>query len=385
MPVEAIVGLQLGLYGLGWTLAAVYIKEERLVLMHWAAYALLQAYSALAAVTVMDQGLPPPPQSLVASTLGFVAAMRGVDIFTHGRATLDRWLLPPTALILASIVGATLFVATLAARQPWFAVPYGYGLGFILTASTWRLWPGLRAKAGRLATLAALAPGLLTGLLGLTSGTMHLLLPDRAMGAVQHAARTPNIVASIVVSAVFNFGYLFLFLARLIGQLRDGARYDHLTGTLNRRETEARLAAAWARHRRDGSGLALALIDVDHFKAINDQHGHARGDQMLVFAAGHLQAHTRAEASLGRWGGEEFLLVMPGAHAEAAAQAGERLREGLERAAPEETGLPLTISVGVAVANPQDASIEALLHRADQAMYQAKTLGRNRVHVDESA
>ena len=123
----------------------------------------------------------------------------------------------------------------------------------------------------------------------------------------------------------------------------------------------------------------MALIDLDHFKTINDVHGHARGDQALVFTAQHLREQTRTYETVGRWGGEEFLLLMPGADASAALQTCERLRVSLREASLRSTGIGLSASIGVAVAQASDASVEALVERADSAMYLAKAAGRDRV------
>lgn len=379
MPIEAIVGLQLGLYGLGWLLAAALIAEERRVLLHWAAYAMLQSLSAFWAVDALAHGQHPPVASLLGSALGFVAAMRGVDIFAAGRPQMDRWLLPLTLLIVSLLVGAEQALPEGAQRLRLQGLVYGLGLSVLLLCSSLLLWPRLRKGVGRLATAAALAPSFITGLLGLVSAVLRLSLGAQEMDEVQHAARMPNMVASLVASAIFNFGFMFLFLARVLGVLRHSARHDHLTGALNRREIEAVLGRAWSQHQRSHTGLAVALIDVDHFKRINDAHGHARGDEVLAFVARLLGEHTRSHERVGRWGGEEFLLVMPASDAAQANQTCERLRLLLGAASLEATGLPVTISVGVAVVGPVDREPADLVQRADRAMYLAKAAGRDRV------
>jgi diguanylate cyclase (GGDEF)-like protein len=219
--------------------------------------------------------------------------------------------------------------------------------------------------------------------MGLASGVMHLVLGAPELGQVQQAARVPQVLASLVASAVFNFGYLFLLMGRLIGQWRASARQDHLTGLPNRRATEDGLAVDWARHQRHMSGLSVALIDVDHFKSINDRHGHARGDEVLVFVARHLQSRIRVGETLGRWGGEEFLLSMPGSSLAAARIACDRLRESLRQAAEQTLGESLTVSIGVAQVRPGETAPQALVDRADRAMYRAKADGRDRVTVTE--
>jgi len=378
MPIEVVVGIQLGLYGMGWALAALFIAEERRVLLHWCAYALLQALSALLAVHALERGEFPPVASLAASVLGFAAALRGVGLFAYGRATLDRWMGGLLAVILVLLFGSALWIPA-GQRTPWQGLPYAFGLALLLIGASGALWRGLRADAGRLPAAVALLPSLCTGALALTSGVMRLTMGASELGEVRQVMREPNAVGSLVASAIFNFGFMFLFVSRLIRRLRRSARLDFLTGAFNRRETEEQLEAAWQQHLRTQGGLAVALIDLDHFKAINDRHGHARGDQALAFVARHLREQTRTYEHVGRWGGEEFLLLMPGAHAAAAVQTCERLRTSLSEAALQHTGEALTASIGVAVAQPGDASAAALVERADRAMYLAKAGGRNRV------
>ena len=121
--------------------------------------------------------------------------------------------------------------------------------------------------------------------------------------------------------------------------------------------------------------MAVAMIDLDAFKAVNDRHGHETGDAVLVAAAEALARALRAEDVLGRLGGEEFLALLPDTDAEAAARTGERLRAAVAEAGGP---VPVTASVGWAVLEDGEPS-EALVRRADVALYDAKAAGRNRV------
>jgi diguanylate cyclase (GGDEF)-like protein len=161
--------------------------------------------------------------------------------------------------------------------------------------------------------------------------------------------------------------------------LREGARVDHLTGVLNRRAIEERLEAAWEQHRRTGCGLAIAMMDLDHFKRINDLQGHEAGDRALALAGETLREQLRPYDSVGRWGGEEFLLIWLGPSAEGVQRSCERLREVLALRAQEQLKMPLTASFGVAVLRASDVAEVELVRRADAALYQAKREGRDRV------
>ncbi len=166
------------------------------------------------------------------------------------------------------------------------------------------------------------------------------------------------------------------------------AERDPLTGLGNRRHFDRRCAEMLPLMQRDGLPVALALIDVDHFKAINDRHGHGVGDEVLVALAQLLRDKLRPRDVLARHGGEEFVLVLPGMSLVQAAEVCERLRETVAQhrgfAAPSSQGRPgsalqVTISLGLAAAPPFDPG--ALLQSADAELYRAKREGRNRLCV----
>jgi diguanylate cyclase (GGDEF)-like protein len=157
------------------------------------------------------------------------------------------------------------------------------------------------------------------------------------------------------------------------------AERDPLTGLGNRRHLQRRCAELLPAAQRDGRPLALAQIDIDHFKAINDGHGHAAGDRVLVAVAQLLRDNTRARDVLARHGGEEFVVVLPGMTLAQGAEVCERLRERVAAHAWPDLpgGQVVTISIGLAAAPPHD--LATLLQRADEALYRAKRGGRNRL------
>lgn len=161
------------------------------------------------------------------------------------------------------------------------------------------------------------------------------------------------------------------------------AMEDHLTGLLNRRAAEARLEMEWSRARREKSSFAIALVDADHFKLVNDQYGHHIGDQVLVHLARVLEGNLRGGDWIARWGGEEFLLCLHGLDAAGAVNAGERARRTVKtRPVPVAVGsLPVTVSIGIVLYSPQADSVEQLLAQADALLYEAKHAGRDKVLV----
>jgi len=160
------------------------------------------------------------------------------------------------------------------------------------------------------------------------------------------------------------------------------AATDPLTGLANRRHTLQQLDQV-AREARIELGPVVLLADLDHFKRINDEHGHDIGDQALVAVSAALRAGTREADTVARWGGEEFLVLLPSSRSGEALELAERLRARVEAlVVTDRTGLPvpLTISIGVARLCPQETGA-AWLRRADEALYDAKDGGRNRCVV----
>ncbi len=167
---------------------------------------------------------------------------------------------------------------------------------------------------------------------------------------------------------------------------RDLARQadtDALTGVLNRHGFNTMVSRELARARRHAQPLALVLLDIDHFKQVNDRHGHAAGDQVLEGLARLLESHVRESDLVARWGGEEFVVIAPMTGVDGAANLAEKIRALLESTDLGPEG-PVTASFGVAELQPAD-TVEALLHRADEALYRAKTTGRNRVERGDAS
>jgi diguanylate cyclase (GGDEF)-like protein len=158
---------------------------------------------------------------------------------------------------------------------------------------------------------------------------------------------------------------------------------DELTGLLNRRTLLNRLNLEWSRCQRFRHDLSLAVIDVDHFKAINDSHGHSGGDRALAAVAAVLQSSIRQIDSVGRLGGDEFLIILPETAQAGALEVAGRLSRAIDMLRlPGAQPSPITVTVSVGVATwPQTPAISVthLLHAADEALYRAKAAGRHRV------
>jgi len=167
-------------------------------------------------------------------------------------------------------------------------------------------------------------------------------------------------------------------------QLEEMARSDWLTGLPNRRGFLAAAEAEERRSRRSGHSFSVALGDLDHFKRVNDEHGHATGDAVLQAVATAVRGALREQDLVARWGGEELILLLPETGLAGAVAAAGAVREAVSAvqvAAADKRLAPLTISVGVAEHRP-DRSLEATIAAADRALYRAKAEGRDRVTAD---
>ncbi|MBI9074147.1 MAG: diguanylate cyclase [Desulfatibacillum sp.] len=163
--------------------------------------------------------------------------------------------------------------------------------------------------------------------------------------------------------------------------LEEQAMVDALTEIPNRRAYEERLAEEWARYQRSGNAFAMLMVDLDHFKRINDDFGHAVGDTCLQGVVSLMKPNLRNSDFLARFGGEEFVIILPDTDREGAVMTGEKLRKKVEKAnfVYEGEKVNVTISVGGTRASKSDKDTNELFVRLDAAMYQAKASGRNRM------
>ena len=161
-------------------------------------------------------------------------------------------------------------------------------------------------------------------------------------------------------------------------ELQALAMTDPLTGCLNRRAFFSEFEGQWSGARRYNYPLSCVMVDVDHFKRVNDQHGHSTGDQVLQHIAVILKSLVRDIDLVSRYGGEEFCILLPHTDLTGATQAAERFRQAIETRPC--VGITLTASLGVSALSAELSSPQELLNRADEALYAAKRAGRNRVH-----
>ena len=175
-----------------------------------------------------------------------------------------------------------------------------------------------------------------------------------------------------------SLGFNFKLVQEARKSAETNARLDPLTGLYNRRAFSDLLYPVWELSKRNKTCMTVMLIDLDWFKQINDEHGHAAGDQVLQRVAMELKSRLRASDIALRWGGEEFLVFLPETDLKEATYLAEVLRKHIQSIRVEKR-ISVTMSVGVASAKPADSSLDNLVKQADEALYMAKQKGRNRV------
>jgi diguanylate cyclase len=198
-----------------------------------------------------------------------------------------------------------------------------------------------------------------------------------AAGALD-LVRCFNIAATFTLLAYLAH-YYFGAVLRAERRLHDLATTDVLTGLANRRRVMQVASQQLGRRRRDGTPLSFMLGDVDHFKAVNDRHGHDTGDRVLIKVAGAMKAATREADTVSRWGGEEFLVVLPETDLATALMVAERVRESVRQISVMHGSQAVNVTITLGVSTLRDGeSLDDAIARADAAMYQGKIDGRNR-------
>ncbi|MET0333007.1 MAG: GGDEF domain-containing protein [Rhizobacter sp.] len=365
-----------------WALGAWWIRETRVAALHWSAYAVCSC----AAFIYLGTSLSSLPMAgVLLAILGLMLLQHGVWHFTGER---PRYILHAAMLIAAAL--ASWIGADLAWRTHQAVVHYAITATLYLWTA-WSLYRYARVKLALRFPWVLAVPLLIAGVNAIGRGLRTALSPN-ALATEIASHSTLNVgtaMAVVAVIAMLHAMLMALVVARLIQQLRWRARHDGLTGLLNRRAMQEAIDAQLHRSRRGGDTFAVVMVDIDHFKAINDRHGHAAGDQALKHTASLLLTCVGEADRVGRFGGEEFLVLLPGLSLAQAAERAETLRACLAAQQVPREGEPLALSASFGVAEWKGPSEEPsrLLMRADQALYRAKRGGRNQVQStdDEGA
>lgn len=192
------------------------------------------------------------------------------------------------------------------------------------------------------------------------------------------------IILTIVFEAMFIFRPMVRRVSEFASKLRHDANYDELTNVYNRRAFKLLSNKTIAQHRRYGQPMSVLMIDIDRFKGINDTFGHSIGDIVIQATSRHLVTLCRESDIITRFGGEEFVVLLPQTDLQGAIKTAEKVRLGIANmeVLTEDEPVKFTVSIGISELSANDQSIEPTLSRADQALYRAKRSGRDRVETE---
>jgi diguanylate cyclase (GGDEF)-like protein len=291
------------------------------------------------------------------------------------------WWVAPLGAGLVGFFVADRFMRSSARPELWVAA--AWGMLPLLLAGAVVVTGGAESPALMLFALPAVTLGARFDLRGTVVGTAFILGLVLASTFGFDSSTASEHHQSVIAAAAVVLCTVILSGALVESERahRRRATLDSLTGLSNRNALEQRLAELDGQPSSEAEGLshALLLCDIDHFKRVNDQLGHAAGDAVLREVAYTMRSALRAGDSIYRVGGEEILVILPGANEAAAVGIGERLRQEVAGRRP--VGVTVTISVGVAVSKQGTVDTDDLVARADAALYEAKAAGRDRVVV----
>lgn len=314
--------------------------------------------------------------ALLITGLGFFASAIYRHTLNRDLPTWHRWLfvVPGLAVLAVLDVGTPLRAGALSAAMALLLLPATR----VALRHGWHGEQSFRVVAVML-LLACIALGARAG--HAAWWQLQRVAPAHDFGFVSGAVFALAFMAVLAA----GFGFVLASFERVASQMRELASVDGLTGCFNHNTTVSLLAHSLERGRREAAPVSFVMLDLDHFKLVNDRHGHAVGDTVLRAVAACVRERLRSSDVLGRLGGEEFGLVLPATGEPGARHLADQVRlavEALELRGDGGTPLRVTLSAGVAVAEPERGdTVETLMHLADKALYQAKQKGRNRVVV----
>lgn len=365
------------------SMAVVGWGRRRDGLGHWAAALLV---NAVGHVLLMLRGQVPDVLSIVVGNTLLSGVLVGMIVAIYqfqGRTISWLLLLTPSALVMGSVI---VFIDNFPSRVGFVGLVIGL-------QAVWALATALERRhvtvgRGHWLLVAGLA---LEAVVLLGRSALAMTVQGAEVGILQSSSlQTLTFVATFSVVLVSSMGFVFMSRDRADENNRVMAALDPLTGVANRRSLIAALDRDVARAVRTRESIALMMVDIDHFKDVNDQYGHPVGDQVLCSVVNVLRQRVRAQDLVGRYGGEEFMVVLPDTGLVGAEQLARELCKAVEVSrcrvdgadGVEGDGIAVTVSIGVYGGRLESGdSWDMLIAAADRALYQAKENGRNRVEV----
>ncbi|MBQ0931774.1 GGDEF domain-containing protein [Ideonella alba] len=382
----AVLAVQAALCGAGWWVGAATLSLSRSAALHWMGPCLCIGLGSVLFMPGLDVplALSLPARNLLV-LVGCMLLRRGNALFLRGdTADLEQ------ALLLAVAVLAMLLIGMEPGEQWVRALTLSSAIGWVLLRGGIELVRGLTREHSWAGALTISLPMLLLGAALMGRAAAALVVPPQSPMldlSQPSSAGTGLLLTALLVFGTTQLMLLYLVIMRLVRRLREVASQDPLTRLLNRRAWMLALQAERVRMQRHPCATAMAVIDIDGFRHLNQRYGNAQGDELLQQLARCLEETARATDVVARLGADQFGVLLSDTDADGATEAAERLRQavaGLNLRVGEER-VPLTISVGVAV-QPADLALQlsfsALQLRADEALSSAKAGGGNRVQID---
>ena len=299
---------------------------------------------------------------------GVYLCYAGTQLFYGVAPRIWPWMVLITAALVSSL-WYSLVQPDYVTRLAWFTAL----MALLFAAHAWLIFRhGTLSFATVMTTLVLVS---MTGIQLMRLVTFRTIPPNSGI-TDNSVYQVIYITSFAVVTLLLAIGLVLMATDRLRSELEHLATHDSLTNALTRRHMDGACRIEMERTRRNGRSMALLMMDLDHFKAVNDTHGHQAGDRVLLNFVIKVNALLRPADQLGRFGGEEFVLLLPETLIEDALQVAERIRAVC---AEPSADAACTVSIGVASTLNDRDSVDALLARADAAMYRAKDNGRNRV------
>lgn len=370
-------------YGMmAMSMAFVSSQKSRDGLRKWAGALTLEA---IAWFLIGVRGTIPDELSVIAANVMLSSALAAklAALYEYRSLTWPRFqcLPPPTAL---AIIFTFLHHDDLRGRILYGSLIYG-AQAALMAYAIWKIEDRCNGRAWKLlfVSTASFIPMFILRMIAALSGKLAFAVPGNAI--IPNPIQLAIFVCIVALGIVGSMGFVLMIKERADREIRKLAMIDSLTQLLNRRAFMERAEKERSFAKRNALPLGLMMIDVDHFKSVNDRYGHVTGDMVLVNVANILSSRLRKQDSIGRYGGEEFCILLPSTDEKDTASVGEALRSAIENTplTLQNHAISITVSIGV-TAYPMtncasESSLDRLFENADAALYQAKREGRNRV------
>ncbi|XHS76499.1 diguanylate cyclase [Burkholderiaceae bacterium UC74_6] len=379
-----VFAVQVSVVAVGWAIAGLRLRLAPAAAAYWAVFCLSAAVSALTGLLLNGAHIAWLIALANLTLVGALTALwRGLGKFLQLSTPLTPDLLAVLAALIVGLADAAGVLST-----PLRGTLISAICSLCLLRSSLVTARPIRAEFGWGAALLVSGPQFAVALL-FAARVLRALLPF-GQDAVPPPTAPSTVNYLTVVSltcfvSLFNVVLAVMAVTRVTRELNHLSQHDPLTGLANRRTLSHALSAEQARGSAHGGTCAVLMVDIDHFKQINDRHGHAAGDAVLVRVAAVLREHVRPTDTVARTGGEEFCILAPMTDLDRAGHLADRLLQAVSREVARPDGAPLTVSIGCTSRRlGLDFNGETLIAQADALLYRAKQQGRNRVELAAS-